>query len=120
MDFRAWTARIVRNRALDHVRAQRRRPISSADLSGVVDRAGPEDTAESATEAISTGRAIALIASLPQTQAEAVLLRAVIGLDPASAGKILGKRPGAVRVAAHRGLQTLAQQLENAPAGEYE
>ncbi|HTW00386.1 MAG TPA: hypothetical protein VMF87_08790 [Streptosporangiaceae bacterium] len=42
-----------------------------------------------------------------------MLLRAVIGLDAATAATVLGKRPGAVRTAAYRGLRTLARQLEN-------
>jgi len=61
----------------------------------------------------STAAAIALIATLPREQAEAVLLRAVVGLDAVTAGQVLGKRPGAVRVAAHRGLKTLARRLES-------
>jgi RNA polymerase sigma-70 factor (ECF subfamily) len=112
--FRAWTARILRNRALDHLRAQARRPAPTTGEYRLHERPAPDDTAVSATENISTAQAIALIASLPREQAEAVLLRAVVGLDPASAGKVLGKRPGAVRVAAHRGLRTLARRLENA------
>jgi RNA polymerase sigma-70 factor (ECF subfamily) len=59
---------------------------------------------------------------LPPDQAEAVLLRAVLGLDAQTAGHVLGKRPGAIRTAAYRGLRTLARQLERAehqhqPAG---
>jgi RNA polymerase sigma-70 factor (ECF subfamily) len=65
-------------------------------------------------EAFSTSGAIELIAGLPRDQAEAVLLRAVVGLDAKSAAAVLGKRPGAVRVAAHRGLKTLATRLEAA------
>ena len=56
--------------------------------------------------------ALELIATLPRDQAEAVLLRAVVGLDAVSAGKVLGKRPGAVRVAAHRGLRALGRRLD--------
>ncbi|WP_375485636.1 RNA polymerase sigma factor [uncultured Jatrophihabitans sp.] len=116
LQFRAWTARIVRNRAIDHVRAQARRPQRAAGLDAVADRPSPDDTAESAADAISTSAAISLIASLPRNQAEAVLLRAVVGLDPAGAGKVLGKRPGAVRVAAHRGLRALEEQLRRSDA----
>ncbi|WP_375503823.1 RNA polymerase sigma factor [uncultured Jatrophihabitans sp.] len=111
LHFRAWTARIVRNRAIDHLRAQARRPQHAAGLNAVLDRPSQDDTAESAATAISTDAALALIATLPRNQAEAVLLRAVVGLDPASAGKVLGKRPGAIRVAAHRGLRALEEQL---------
>lgn len=110
-DLRAWTARIVRNRCLDHIRAVGRRPLTTHDLSAIVDRPGPYDTEEAAVETIATGHAIALIATLPQGQAEAVLLRVVLGLDPVASGKILKRRPGAVRVAAHRGLQRLATEL---------
>jgi RNA polymerase sigma-70 factor, ECF subfamily len=49
---------------------------------------------------------------LPPDQAEAVLLRAVLGLDAQTAARILGKRPGAVRTAAYRGLRTLARELD--------
>jgi RNA polymerase sigma-70 factor (ECF subfamily) len=40
-----------------------------------------------------------------------VLLRAVVGLDAPTAARVLGKRPTAVRVAAHRGLRRLAGAL---------
>ncbi|HTX28443.1 MAG TPA: sigma factor-like helix-turn-helix DNA-binding protein, partial [Streptosporangiaceae bacterium] len=50
-------------------------------------------------------------------QAEAVLLRAVLGLDAATAAKVLGKRPGAVRTAAYRGLHTLATRLDAGTLG---
>ncbi|HUA30436.1 MAG TPA: sigma factor-like helix-turn-helix DNA-binding protein, partial [Streptosporangiaceae bacterium] len=72
-----------------------------------------DDTAATAIDAVATNAAIALITTLPPDQAEAVLLRAVIGLDAATAATILGKRPGAVRTAAYRGLRTLARQLAN-------
>ena len=35
----------------------------------------------------------------------------VVGLDAKSAAETLGKRPGAVRTAAHRGLKRLAELL---------
>ena len=72
------------------------------------------DTATTALDALSTRNAIAMIASLPCDQAEAVLLRAVVGLDARTAGEVLGKRAGTVRVAAHRGLERLAKQLHHA------
>jgi RNA polymerase sigma-70 factor (ECF subfamily) len=111
--FRGWTATIARNRATDHLRQHRRRASTVAvpvdELTGLADR---EDTADRAIEGISTDAAIALIARLPRDQAEAVLLRSVMGLDAASAAKVLGKRPGAVRTAAYRGLRKLAAFLE--------
>ena len=78
--------------------------------------ADPVDTESAMLEVFTTGAALAVIRSLPRDQAEAVMLRAVMGLDAASAAAILGKRPGAVRSAAHRGLTTLARRLESRPA----
>jgi RNA polymerase sigma-70 factor (ECF subfamily) len=110
--FRGWAARILRNRAIDHLRSAARRPARTATVDVLLDRAAGDDTAGEAEESLSTAAAVELIATLPPDQAEAVLLRAVIGLDAKSAGEVLGKRPGAVRVAAHRGLKTLAHRLE--------
>jgi RNA polymerase sigma-70 factor (ECF subfamily) len=109
--FRAWTVTIVRNRAFDLLRAAQRRPTTPLE-EFFLDRPGDLDTAEAANENLSTASALKLIASLPADQAEAVLLRTVVGLDAPTAAKILGKRPGAVRVAAHRGLKSLARMLD--------
>ena len=51
---------------------------------------------------------IAMLAGLSQDQAEAVALRVIAGLDTTAVASILGKSPGAVRVALHRGLRALA------------
>lgn len=110
---RGWTARIARNRALDHLRAAGRRPISAVGVEELLDRPAGEDTAEEAVTALGTGRALAAIASLPRDQAEAVLLRVVMGLDAKSAAEVLGKRPGATRMATSRGLRRLAELLES-------
>jgi RNA polymerase sigma-70 factor (ECF subfamily) len=115
--FRAWAATVVRNRSIDHLRSAGRRPVVLTDGADF-ERPSNADTESSAAEAISTASALALIATLPQDQAEAVLLRAVVGLDATAAGKVLGKRPGAVRVAAHRGLRTLARMLDQNSTGQ--
>ncbi|MET7712576.1 RNA polymerase sigma factor [Streptomyces sp. NPDC005407] len=116
--FRGWAARIARNRALDHIRMRGRRPAVGGDETELTGKAADSDTADEAMEALATGNTMALIAQLPQDQAEAVVLRVVVGLDAKSAAKTLGKRPGAVRTAAHRGLRRLAELLgeEAAPA----
>lgn len=111
--FRGWAATIARHRALDHLRRRARRPmpvlVPAEDLAGL---AAASDTAQAALDAVATAAAVRLIASLPRDQAEAVLLRTVLGLDAARAAVVLGKRPGAVRTAAYRGLRTLARQLD--------
>jgi RNA polymerase sigma-70 factor (ECF subfamily) len=112
-DFRAWSATIARHRALDHLRARSRRPQVSIPAEALDDRPGDADTAARALEALSTSAAIALIATLPREQAEAVLLRVVVGLDANGAGRVLGKRAGAVRTSAYRGLRRLADMLDH-------
>ncbi|WP_312868518.1 RNA polymerase sigma factor [Amycolatopsis pithecellobii] len=111
--FRGWTATIARNRALDQLRSRRRRPLTT-DAELLVEFPARDNTADSAVDTLSTDAALALIAKLPPDQAEAVLLRAVVGLDAAGAAKVLGKRSGAVRTAAYRGLRKLAEHLEQA------
>ncbi|MEU6574963.1 RNA polymerase sigma factor [Streptomyces sp. NPDC046805] len=109
--FRGWSATIARHRALDHLRRQRVRPQAAALEQDVLELPGPHSTHDLALESISTERALALVQGLPRDQAEAVLLRVVVGLDGPSVARVLGKRPGAVRMAAYRGLKRLARQL---------
>jgi RNA polymerase sigma-70 factor (ECF subfamily) len=40
-----------------------------------------------------------------------VALRVIIGLEPIDVARIVGRSPGAVRVAVHRALATLAERL---------
>jgi RNA polymerase sigma-70 factor (ECF subfamily) len=112
--FRGWAATIARHRALDQLRRVRRRPGTDAPVEELVHLAAADDTAGGALDALSTDTAISLIATLPRDQAEAVMLRVVLGLSAEAAGEVLGKRPGAVRTAAHRGLRRLAAHLGQA------
>jgi RNA polymerase sigma factor (sigma-70 family) len=109
--FRGWAATIARHRALDHLRWQRSRPRVTLLEQDVLELPGGEDTAAEALERLSISQALALIATLPPDQAEAVLLRVLVGLDAVSAGRVLGKRPGAVRTASYRGLKGLSRLL---------
>jgi len=111
--FRGWAATIARHRAVDHLRRQRRRPQAGESVERLAELPADFDTAEAALEALSTDAALALIAALPPDQAEAIYLRVVLGLDAKTAGRLLGKRPGAVRVAVHRGLNRLADRLDD-------
>lgn len=114
--FRGWITTIARHRAMDHLRRASRQPAVLVPAEDLAFLAGPEDTADRAIEAITTDAALRLIASLPPDQAEAVLLRAVMGLDAKSAAQVAGKRAGAIRTAAYRGLKTLASRLDHAQA----
>lgn len=110
--FRSWLFTVARHRMVDWRRREARHPATPLPPEDVPERPGPRDAAEMALEGISTRAALALIAELPPDQAEVVALRVVGGLDVAQVAGIVGKRAGAVRVLAHRGLRRLAQRLE--------
>ncbi|RZU53023.1 RNA polymerase sigma-70 factor (ECF subfamily) [Krasilnikovia cinnamomea] len=107
--FRGWLFRIARNRAIDEQRRAGRRPEHPTDT--FADEAAgipARDAAAEAFEGSDTTWALSRIATLPTDQAEAVMLRVVAGLDVATTAQVLGKRPGAVRIATMRGLRRLA------------
>lgn len=114
--FRGWITTIGRHRALDHLRARGRRPIADVTLDELPESAAPDDVEGTVASALSTQAALRLIRQLPAEQAEAVLLRAVMGLDAKAAGRVLGRSAGAVRTAAYRGLRRLAENLPEATA----
>ncbi|MEV4254755.1 RNA polymerase sigma factor [Spirillospora sp. NPDC049652] len=109
--FRGWAATVARHRALDHLRARSRRPVADLPVDELVTRPAEADTAAQAMDGLATDRALAMIAGLPADQGEAVMLRVVLGLSAPAAARVLGKKPGAVRTAAYRGLRRLAGQL---------
>ena len=110
--FRAWLFTIARHRAADAGRSRARRPVT-VEMTEAGQPALP-DAADLALEAISARAVVGLIATLPQDQAEIIMLRVVAGLDVADVARIVGKSPGAVRVAAHRALRRLADRLDRA------
>ena len=114
--FRGWAASIARHRAMDHLRYAQRRPTAHQTAEVLVDLPGADDTAAAAVTAVATDAAVAFIATLPRDQAEAVLLRVVLGLDTGAAARVMGKRAGAVRTATWRGLRTLSTRLEQSGA----
>jgi len=112
--WRAWLFTTARRRAIDLARRRSRRPEAPLDDLAVAQLPGTGDSAEAALENLSTAAAIALVSGLPRLQAEVILLRVVAGLDTESVARLLHKSPGAVRVAAHRGLRRLAEITANA------
>ena len=110
-EFRGWLFTLARRRVADLRRYDARRPVRLTDDAADLDRPAADDTAVAALDNLSTEAALALIALLPREQAEVIVLRVVAGLDVGQVSRIVGKRPGAVRVAAHRGLRALAARL---------
>ena len=112
--WRGWLFTVARRRAIDDGRRRSRRPRVSIDEMSEADWPRAPDAADAAMENVSTAAAIALISALPRLQAEVILLRVVAGLDNERVADVLGRSPGAVRVAAHRGLRRLAELVTQA------
>jgi len=112
--WRAWLFTRARRRMIDASRRRSRR--REEPLHDVPAEALPlaADAADEAMERLGTQSAIALLSRLPRVQAEVILLRVVAGLDTNAVARLLGRSPGAVRVAGHRGLRRLAEILSRA------
>jgi RNA polymerase sigma-70 factor, ECF subfamily len=107
--WRAWLFTTARRRAIDAIRYGARHPQAPLEDLPVAQHPVAADPAELALEHLSTQSAVALLSRLPRLQAEVILLRVVAGLDTESVARLVGRSPGAVRVASHRGLRMLAQ-----------
>ncbi len=106
-DFRRWLFAVGRHRAIDAARARTRRRVSPV-ADGLDSLADGQTVEDQVLDGMSVRKAVAMLAGLSQDQAEAVALRVIAGLDTPAVASILGKSPGAVRVALHRGLRALA------------
>lgn len=107
--FRGWTASIARRHTRGHLR-RRGTPLNSANT-----RTPPtgDHTGHPPPGAVlSAETAQALVARLPQAQAEAVLLRYVVRLDEPAVARVMGRFVLVVRVLERRGLRSLARLLD--------
>jgi RNA polymerase sigma-70 factor, ECF subfamily len=112
--WRAWVFTTARRRVIDASRRRSRRREEPLDDVPVALLPVATDAADQAMERLGTRSAIKLLAALPPLQAEVILLRVVAGLDNEAVARLVGRSPGAVRVAAHRGLRRLAAILAEA------
>jgi len=110
-EFRAWVFTIARHRAIDAARSRQRlrdKVLGADPFAATVTVTMASPVEDEALAQLSTRQAVALVAQLPRDQAEVVALRVIAGLDTGDVARLLRKSPGAVRVALHRGLRTLA------------
>lgn len=112
--WRAWLFTTARRRAIDEARRRSRRGERTLDEAAPGQFPAEPDAADLAIQHIDTRSALALVARLPAHQAEVIVLRVVAGLDNETVARMVGRSPGAVRVAAHRGLRRMAGLLAEA------
>lgn len=118
--WRAWLFATARRRAIDDGRRRsRERDIPVDDISDLVPLEAlvqpSGDPADLVLAQLALDEALQAIRGLPPLQAEVLVLRIVVGLSTETVAALTGSTPGAVRVAAHRGLKRLAGQFT--PAG---
>ena len=121
----AWVTMVTRARALDHVRARRRRlrleeraasDASVGSLPGAslaaVPLGGTGEPADAAVERAETARAVrGSLASLPEPQRRAIELAFFGGLSHADVAVALGQPLGTVKTRIRSGLQKLREVL---------
>ena len=112
--WRAWLFTTARRRLLDQVRHRNRHPSEPLDDVNALEAPHAPGAEQVAMDNLATEGAIALVSQLPEQQAEVIMLRVVAGLETDVVAEMLGRSPGAVRVAAHRGLKRLAILLSGA------
>ena len=112
-DFRRWLFTIAHRRSVDEIR----RVVRRSDLSvRAADHVVGADVEHDRLDALD--RAIALVSTLPDNLAEAVMLRVVNELPIADVASVMGTTEGNVRVLVHRGLTRLRRKIcvaEDAP-----
>jgi RNA polymerase sigma-70 factor (ECF subfamily) len=105
--FEGWLFGICRHVVLDAQRAAGRRGYAPPPES--VSHADPAEGLVSAEEAAAVRRAFALLSDADR---ELLELRVVAGLSAEESAGVLGRRPGAVRMAQSRALSRLRRHLE--------
>jgi RNA polymerase sigma-70 factor, ECF subfamily len=111
-DFPRWFFTIAHRRSIDEIRRSVRRDELAVRAADRISE-GVDDDHEGVA---ALDRAIALVASLPDSQAEAVMLRVVHELPAADVAAVMGTTEGNVRVLVHRGLTRLRRKIGVTPA----
>lgn len=111
-DFRRWLFTIAARRRIDNIRSTKRRAEFDRHNQPARSQLVSPDAGDDAEHAMALERALALVRTLPDDQAEAVLLRVVADLSVADVAVIMNRREGNVRVLVHRGLKRLYSESD--------
>lgn len=108
--FLAFAYGITAHKVADAMRVLHRTKADPTDElpEGVSFSDSPE---QHAVHADGNRRMTALLATLPEKQREILVLRLVVGLSAEETADAVGSTPGAVRVAQHRALAKLRDQI---------
>ncbi len=109
--WRGWVFVTARRRAIDAGRRRVRTARLEHEVTSLPVENLPLDPADVVAASHDTDAALRLVAQLSPLQAEVIVLRVLTGLSVEEVAKIVHRSPGAVRVAAHRGLRRLEEIL---------
>jgi RNA polymerase sigma-70 factor, ECF subfamily len=100
--FRAWLKQIAHNAVIDHVRVNQRYALHADPAASRPAPGGRAEAADALREAF---------AELNPAQREVVVLRHVVGLQPAEIAERIGRSTSAVDALHHRGRKALQREL---------
>jgi RNA polymerase sigma factor (sigma-70 family) len=101
--FSAWTLRVARNAAIDHIRRVRARPACAE----VDHRAPSDDTGRRCRESLRH-----VFAELDQHQREILMLRALGGFTPREVATHASATPGSINTSYHRARLAARERLQ--------
>ena len=111
--LRALAFTIARRRLQDLRRRRARQRTDPSPAHELVPRGEIGNVEADAFASLGTDWAVSLIrSSLSEEQADVILLRVLGDLDVPTVARLVGKRPGTVRVIQHRALRRLARVLQ--------
>lgn len=115
LSFVAWALGIARNQIAMHFRRLRAHPVAQA-MPAEADLIGRQSHERNPLDVItareSWAEVVAALDRLTEEQRTVILYRSVLGYGAEEVGRLLGKRPGAIRALQFRALAALARQLE--------
>jgi len=113
LTFAAWILRIARNVVLAHYRALRAQPpTESVSHLALTTSAEEGDPLAVITAREDWSVVVSALHALTEDQRNVVLYRCLLGYSAIEVGRLLEKRPGAIRALQFRALTTLARLLE--------
>jgi len=109
--FRAWLFRIVRNDAINRLRARQRLTVEDPiDLAERGERATPPPGPDG-IDWLGDARLLALIERLPLSQRQVIVLRYMMDFNTVEIAELLERSPEAVRQLHHRAMRYLRQRM---------
>ena len=110
-NLRGWLLTIAHRKAIDHHRANGRRPLPVAEVDEVAATHGSDKSAEVEIDDLPGEGIWSVVGALPPKQRAAVALRYACDLPHAEIGAALGCSPEAARRNLHEGMKRLRKEL---------